>query len=125
MLGIETAKVFEPLLQPCTVTKECSRSAPRRRVPDGPLAHRQKGSLGTVSCITCLLLHDHRNQDTARSSDLVRRLKMWRYPYETKVFDKEREAVGRGPTPRAARDAALKRWNEQIEQWKEQNAESK
>ena len=53
------------------------------------------------------------------------RLKMWRYAYETKVFDEQREAVGRGPTPRAARDAALKRWNEQIEQCKEQNAESK
>ena len=30
MLRIETAKVFEPLLQPCTATKECSRGAPRR-----------------------------------------------------------------------------------------------
>ena len=44
---------------------------------------------------------------------------MWRYAYEMKVFDEQREAVGRGPTPRAARDAALKRWNEQIEQWKD------
>src|SRR5262245_15753898 len=40
------------------------------------------------------------------------RLKMWRHAYEAKVFDGRREAVGRGPTPAAARDAALKRWNE-------------
>jgi hypothetical protein len=53
------------------------------------------------------------------------RLKMWRHAYETKVFDEHCEALGRGPTPGAARDAALKRWNEQIERWKEQNAENK
>ena len=50
------------------------------------------------------------------------RLRMWRHAYEAKVFDGHREAVGRGPTPAAARDAALKRWNEQIEQGMEQNA---
>jgi hypothetical protein len=53
------------------------------------------------------------------------RLKLWRHAYETKVFDHRHETVGRGPSPAAARDAALKRWNEQIERWKEQNAENK
>ena len=43
------------------------------------------------------------------------KLKMWRYAYEAKVFDHRHEAVGLGPSPAAARDAALKRWNEQIE----------
>ena len=34
---------------------------------------------------------------------------MWRHAYETKVFDHRHEAVRRGPSPAAARDAALKR----------------
>ena len=45
---------------------------------------------------------------------LFERLKMWRHAYETKVFDEHCEAFGRGPTPGAARDAALKRWTEQL-----------
>ena len=43
------------------------------------------------------------------------RLKMWRHAYEAKVFDHRHEAIGRGPSSAAARDDALKRWNEQIE----------
>ena len=43
------------------------------------------------------------------------RLKLWRHAYEMKVFNHLHEAIGRGPSPAAARDAALKRWNEQIE----------
>jgi hypothetical protein len=48
---------------------------------------------------------------------------MWLHAYETKLLDGNREAVGRGPTPEAARDAALKRWNEQIEGWKDQDTQ--
>ena len=44
------------------------------------------------------------------------RLRMWRHAYETEIVDCHHEAVGRGPTPAAARDAALKRWNELMEE---------
>jgi len=37
----------------------------------------------------------------------LEKLKMWRHAYEAKVFDDHCETVGRGPTPGAARDAAL------------------
>ena len=40
----------------------------------------------------------------------LERLSMWQRAYETKVFDNVREVVGRGRTPQAAQDAALKRW---------------
>ncbi len=57
---------------------------------------------------------------------LVRRtwfekLRMWRHAYETKIFDERQEVVVRGPTPDAARKAALKQWNEQIERWREED----
>jgi hypothetical protein len=42
------------------------------------------------------------------------KLSLWRRAYQTKVFDGSREAVGRGPTPEASRDAALKRWVEEV-----------
>jgi hypothetical protein len=45
---------------------------------------------------------------------------MWRHTYEAKIFDDRHEVVVRGPTPDAARKAALKRWNEQIERWREE-----
>ena len=34
----------------------------------------------------------------------------WRRAYETKIWDRHREAVGRGPTPQAAQEAAEKQW---------------
>ena len=40
----------------------------------------------------------------------LERLRLWQRAYETKVLDNVREAVGRGQTPEAAQDAALKRW---------------
>jgi hypothetical protein len=49
------------------------------------------------------------------------KLRMWRHTYETKIFDDRHEVVVRGPTPDAARKAALKRWNEQIERWREED----
>ena len=42
------------------------------------------------------------------------KLRMWRHTYETKIFDDRHEVVVRGPTPDAARKAALKQWNEQM-----------
>jgi hypothetical protein len=42
------------------------------------------------------------------------KLSLWSRAYQTKVFDGSREAVGRGPTPEASRDAALKRWVEEV-----------
>jgi hypothetical protein len=44
----------------------------------------------------------------------------WRHAYETRVFDEAREAVGRGPTYEASREAALEKW---VDQWqREHNA---
>jgi hypothetical protein len=43
---------------------------------------------------------------------LIERLKFWRRAYQTRVFDERREAVGRGPTPEASREAAERRWVE-------------
>ena len=40
----------------------------------------------------------------------LERLSMWPRAYETKVFADYRQAVGRGRTPEAAQDVALKRW---------------
>ena len=37
-------------------------------------------------------------------------LKLWHAAYETKIFDGHREAVGRGPTLQASREAALTVW---------------
>ena len=36
------------------------------------------------------------------------KLKMWRHAYETRVFNGRYEAIGRGSTPEAFREAALK-----------------
>ena len=44
---------------------------------------------------------------------LLERLKLWRHAYETKVVSSRYEDIGRGPTPEASREAALKRWIEQ------------
>jgi hypothetical protein len=42
------------------------------------------------------------------------KLKMWRRAYETKIFDEHREAFGRGPTPEASKEAAERRWVEEL-----------
>jgi hypothetical protein len=39
---------------------------------------------------------------------------MWRRAYETKIFDEHREAFGRGPTPEASKEAAERRWVEEL-----------
>jgi len=49
------------------------------------------------------------------------KLRMWRHTYEAKIFDDRHEVGVRGPTPDAARRTALKRWNEQIERWREED----
>ena len=38
------------------------------------------------------------------------KLLLWRRAFETKIFDERREAIGRGPTVEASRDAALAVW---------------
>ena len=38
----------------------------------------------------------------------LERLKLWRHAYETRVFNGRYEAIGRGSTPEASREAALK-----------------
>jgi hypothetical protein len=40
---------------------------------------------------------------------LLEKLSLWRRAYTTKIFDDGREFVGRGPSPEASREAALKR----------------
>ena len=35
---------------------------------------------------------------------------LWRCAYQTRIYDEQREAIGRGPTVEASREAALKRW---------------
>jgi len=44
------------------------------------------------------------------------RLRLWRRAYQTKIVDKRREAIGRGPTPEKSQEAALRRWVEDAEQ---------
>ena len=90
----------------------CSRASHRPSVPYG-------NCLCGTSLLTFVMNTEFRTERVHRT--WFERLRMWRHAYETKVVDGHHEAVGRGPTPAAARDAALKRWNEQMEQWKEQN----
>jgi hypothetical protein len=40
----------------------------------------------------------------------VEKLMFWRRAYETKIWDRHREAVGRGPTPQAAQEVAERQW---------------
>jgi hypothetical protein len=42
------------------------------------------------------------------------KLKMWRRAYETRILDGNREAFGRGPTGKASRMAAERRWIEEL-----------
>ena len=49
--------------------------------------------------------------ETARVRRTLRdKLLLWRRAFETKIFDERREAVGRGPTVEASREAALAVW---------------
>lgn len=38
------------------------------------------------------------------------KLLLWRRAFETKIFDERHEAVGRGPTVEASREAAMAAW---------------
>jgi hypothetical protein len=38
------------------------------------------------------------------------KLLLWRQAFETKIFDEHHEAIGRGPTVEASREAALAVW---------------
>jgi hypothetical protein len=38
------------------------------------------------------------------------KLLLWRRAYQTRIFDKDREVFGRGPTPEASQEAAEQRW---------------
>ena len=40
----------------------------------------------------------------------MEKLMFWRRAYETKIWDRHREAVGRGPTPQASQEAAERQW---------------
>jgi hypothetical protein len=44
------------------------------------------------------------------------KLRLWRRAYQTKINDKHREAIGRGPSPEKSQQAALRRWVEDVEQ---------
>ena len=35
---------------------------------------------------------------------------LWRHAYQTRIYDEHREAIGRGSTVEASREAALERW---------------
>ena len=35
---------------------------------------------------------------------------LWKRAYRTKIWDQDRKAVGRGPTPEAAQEAAERVW---------------
>ena len=49
--------------------------------------------------------------ETARVRRTLRdKLLLWRRAFETKIFDEHREAIGRGPTVEASREAALAVW---------------
>ena len=41
---------------------------------------------------------------------LIDKLLLWRHAYQTRVFDSQREVVGRAPTAEASRDAAMAKW---------------
>ena len=38
------------------------------------------------------------------------KLLLWRRAYQTRIYDEHREAIGRGPTVQASREAALEKW---------------
>jgi len=42
----------------------------------------------------------------------VDKLRLWRRAYITKIWDEHREAIGRGPSPKASQEAAEKQWVE-------------
>jgi hypothetical protein len=44
------------------------------------------------------------------------KLRLWRRAYQTKISDKHRKAIGRGPTVEKSQEAALRRWVEEVEQ---------
>ena len=46
---------------------------------------------------------------------------LWRRAYQTRIFDERHEAIGRGPTYEASREAALKKW---VDQWQHEHDES-
>jgi hypothetical protein len=65
--------------------------------------------LDTPSC------EDNRTPTAETNTRRVRRtwlnkLSFWQHAYETKIFDQGHEALGRGPTPEASRQAAMKLW---------------
>jgi hypothetical protein len=35
---------------------------------------------------------------------------LWRRAFQTRIYDQQREAIGRGPTAEASRKAALEKW---------------
>jgi hypothetical protein len=41
---------------------------------------------------------------------------LWGRAYATKVSEQHREVIGRGPTPEISQEAAIKRWNDEIDQ---------
>ena len=43
------------------------------------------------------------------------RISLWKRAYETKVFDARHQSVGRGPTPEASEEAALRQWVTDVE----------
>jgi hypothetical protein len=42
------------------------------------------------------------------------KLKLWRRAYETKIWDGQRQVIGRGSTPNASQEAAERQW---VEEW--------
>jgi hypothetical protein len=50
------------------------------------------------------------------------KLMLWRAAYQTKIFDDHREAVGRGPTVQASREAALAVW---VADWQREHETSR
>jgi hypothetical protein len=41
------------------------------------------------------------------------KLKLWRRAFETKIWDGQREVIGRGPTGEASQEAAERQWVEE------------
>jgi hypothetical protein len=46
----------------------------------------------------------------------LEKLLLWGRAYTTKVSDQYREVIGRGPSPEISQEAAIKRWNDEIDQ---------
>ena len=55
------------------------------------------------------LRHDS-NKNVTYAPDLAEKLMLWKQAFRTKIWDQDRKAVGRGPTPEAAQDAAERVW---------------